>query len=144
MILEPGSWRPSVTPTWLTQPFWEAARLGRLIVQRCEPCHTYVFRPQYACTRCTSTELRWVEASGHGVLNSFSVVRRPAYPDLPQVYVVVVVEMEEGWSMMSNLVGCDVESVHIGQEVHAEFFDFDGVSLPFMVPNLAAGPAERR
>lgn len=143
LILEPGSWRPGITSTWLTQPFWDAARIGRLIVQRCDGCRAYVFRPQYACTRCTCTNLQWVESSGRGVINSFSVVRRPAYPDLPEVYVVVVVAMEEGWSMMSNIVGCDVDAVRIDQDVRAKFVDFEEFSLPFMVPDVTAGTVGR-
>jgi uncharacterized protein len=135
--LVPGPWRPLPKPTWLTEPFWEAAKNGRLIVQRCSDCGSYIFRPQFACTHCFSTDLNWVEASGRGVINSFSAVRRPAYPELPNPYVVVVVEMAEGWYMMSNIIGCMVDDVHIGMRVVVKLIHYGDVALPFVVPQAS-------
>jgi uncharacterized protein len=133
-LLVPGGWRPLPTPSWLTAPFWAAAGEGRLIVQRCTECAAYVFRPQYACTRCLSTDLEWVDSSGTGTLHSFSIVKRPAYPELPEPYVVIVVQMDEGWSMMSNLIDCSVADVRIGMALRVAFRDVGGMSLPFMGP----------
>jgi hypothetical protein len=133
-MLVAGAWRPVPVPTWLTEPFWQAAREGRLLVQRCAACGTYVFRPQYACTTCLSTELEWEQSAGTGTLHSFSVVRRPAYPELPVPYVVVNVEMDEGWFMMSNLIGCTVDEVAIGLRVAVSFQECNGLSLPFVRP----------
>lgn len=133
-----GPWRPLPKPTWLTEPFWEAAKNGRLLVQRCSECGSYIFRPQFACTQCFSADLVWVEASGHGVINSFSTVRRPAYPELPDPYVVVVVKMAEGWYMMSNLIDCAVDEVHIGMRVVVKFVRYDDIALPFVEPDTSS------
>jgi uncharacterized protein len=135
-MLQPGPWRPPVESTWLTEPFWLAAREHRLIVQRCPSCGKYIFRPQYACTNCLTTPLEWVDATGYGVINSYSVVRRPAYPELPDVYVVLALEMEEGWFMMSNLIGCQVEDVRVGMEIQTTFVDYGALTLPFAAPRL--------
>lgn len=133
-MLVPGVWRPLPTASWLTKPFWDAAKHGKLIVQRCTDCQRFVFRPQYACIGCLSTNLDWTESSGTGSVNSYSVVSRPAYPELPVPYAVVTVELDEGWFMMSNLIGCKVNDVQIGMRVRATFRDCGGMSLPFVEP----------
>jgi uncharacterized protein len=138
--LEAGDWRPAVAVTWLTKPFWDAAAEGRLVVQRCAECGLHVFRPQIACTRCLSTSLEWTEATGRGVVNSFSIVRRPAYPELPSVYAVVAAEMEEGWYMMSNLIHCHDADVRIGMQVQTCFVEISGTSLPFVEPATSSRP----
>lgn len=120
--------------SWLTEPFWDAAEQGRLIVQRCRQCGLYVFRPQYACTRCLSTDLEWVASSGTGSVHSFSIVTRPAYPELPVPYAVVVVEIDEGWFMMSNLINGTVDDVRIDRRVRVAFRDCGGMTLPFVEP----------
>jgi uncharacterized protein len=134
-LLEPGTWRPLPRSTWLTEPFWRAASEGRLIVQRCQECGQHVFRPQFGCTRCLSTQLEWVDASGRGSLHSYSVVRRPAYPELPDVYVVVVVRMEEGWHMMSNLIDCAIEDIEVDMPLATKFVHYEDMALPFVVPD---------
>lgn len=133
-LLEPGEWRPLPTASWLTKPFWDAAAEGKLVVQRCADCGQFIFRPQYACTTCLSTNVAWVESSAQGTVHSFSVVKRPAFPELPDVYVVVVVEMAEGWYMMSNLINCPESAARIGMTVRIAFRDCGGMSLPFVEP----------
>lgn len=104
-------------------------------MQRCTDCGLYIFRPQFACTNCLSTSLEWRESTGNGVINSYSIVRRPAYPDLPEIYAVVAVEMQEGWYMMSNLIDCDIGDVRIGLRVAVKFVEVGGTTLPFVVPD---------
>jgi len=77
--------------------------------------------------------LEWVRSSGFGTINSFSVVKRPAYPQLPSVYAVVAVEMDEGWFMMSNVVDCEVAEVCVDARVQVAFRSIEGMALPFMV-----------
>ena len=132
--LVPGTWRPLPTPTWLTEPFWDAAREGCLVVQRCTDCGEYVFRPHFACTRCLSDRLDWVQSKGTGIIDSFSIVKRPAFPELPAVYAVVSVKMHEGWFMMSNAIDCEVSDVKVDLPVRVAFRDVGGMSLPFVEP----------
>ena len=106
-----------------TRPFWDAAREGKLLIQRCRACRKHVFYPRALCTHCHSDKLEWVEASGEGTIYSFTIARRPAGPafaaDVP--YVVALIDLKEGPRMMSNIVTRDVESVRIGQKVRAVF-----------------------
>lgn len=114
-------------------PFWAAARGRRLRVQRCTQCDRHVFYPRALCPHCHIELVDWVDCSGHGTIYSYTVARRPAGPafadDVP--YVVVLVDLDEGVRMLSNLITDDVESVRIGGRVVVRFEDIaDGVTLP--------------
>ena len=110
-------------PTPESAAYWEACNEGRLLLQRCAACGHHQFYPRLLCTHCMSGDLDWHEAAGRGRVKSFTIIRRPlteAYADdVP--YVVALVELAEGPTMMSNVVGCDPESVTIGMDVAVDF-----------------------
>jgi uncharacterized protein len=85
-------------PSWLTRPFWDAAAIGRLVVQRCSHCGEFIFRPEAACTACLSEDLVWVKSRGTGRVHSFTVVNEGS----PGEYVLAVVAIEEGWHIHAN------------------------------------------
>lgn len=126
--------RPLPKPSWLTQPFWDAAKEGRLIVPRCNRCGSYFFRPEVACVNCLSLDWEWVESSGKGEIYSYSTVHRPAFPSFDVPYVIAAVALEEGWYMMSNVIGCDHEDVVIGLALQVQFVEVNGMHLPFFSP----------
>jgi uncharacterized OB-fold protein len=110
-------------PTPLSAPYWRAAREGRLVVQRCTSCGHLQFYPRSLCTRCTGARLAWHECSGRGSVRSFTVIRRAvsaAYePEVP--YVVALIELAEGPTLLSNVVGCAPEAVQVGAPVRVRF-----------------------
>ncbi len=112
---------PHVTP--LTQPFWDGARAGRLLVQRCGQCGTFRFPPARICHACLSEEVAWVPVSGRGTVWSMCEFHRSYFKgfeaDLP--YNVVLVRLEEGPRLYSNLVGLPYERITIGMRVQAVF-----------------------
>ena len=123
--------RPVPRPTAITQPFWDACRDRRLIVQRCDRCATHVFIPQAFCSACRSTELSWVESTGLGAVVSFTEVWRPQTTAFDAPYTVAVVRLDEGHEMMTNLVGEGRADVAIGDRVRVAFVDVDAdVTLP--------------
>jgi uncharacterized OB-fold protein len=68
-----------------------------------------------------------------------TTVHRAPVPGVETPYVVVVVELEEGWHMLSNVVGCAPEQVRIGMPVRVEFVDVsDDVSLPVFRPEVSS------
>ncbi|WTW99184.1 Zn-ribbon domain-containing OB-fold protein [Streptomycetaceae bacterium NBC_01309] len=128
--------RPVPRPTKLSEPFWRGCAEGRLLHQRCSDCGAAVFKPQAFCPRCLSTSLTWQESSGHGVVNTFSVVWRPQTPAFEVPYVVAVIELREGHQMISNVVNCDVDAVHCGMPVTVTFRPIaPDVVLPFFEPS---------
>ena len=81
------------------------------------------FTPRLVCKACGSTELDWADAAGAGSLKSWTVIRRAVSAafeaDVP--YVVALVELDEGPTMMANLVTPNPESLVMGQRVQVTF-----------------------
>jgi len=131
---------PLPRPTRLSEPHWSGCREGRLRVQRCRECRGYVFIPQPVCTFCTADALEWVDSSGRGTLYSFTTVHRPQRPEFEVPYTVAIVELEEGFHMLTNLVGCPPEQMRVGMPVEVEFRRMsEEISLPMFRP--AATPS---
>lgn len=121
---------PTPRPTAISRPHWDGCREGRLMVQRCEACETYVFPPQAACTCCFSDRLAWVESTGRGEIYSYTVVHRPQRPEFAAPYVVIIVELEEGWRMLSNLIEADPETAAVGQPVEVTYVPRGEIVMP--------------
>jgi uncharacterized OB-fold protein len=126
---------PLPRPTPLSEPHWEGCREGVLRVQRCLDCGTFVFIPQPVCTGCLGEGLEWVDTTGHGVLYSYTIVHRPQQPAFEVPYIPIIVELEEGWHMLSNLTGVAPDEVEIGMAIEV-FFErmSDEISLPYFRP----------
>ncbi|MEW6443264.1 MAG: Zn-ribbon domain-containing OB-fold protein [bacterium] len=112
---------PVVTPWGM--PFWQAAREGKLVIQKCSDCHGHIFYPRLLCPHCGSQRLAWTEASGRGTIYSYTVVRSNApsafLEDMP--YVVAVIRLAEGVQMLSNIVGCDPDQLACDMPVEVVF-----------------------
>lgn len=123
-----------------TAEYWAGCARHELVIQRCADCATYQFYPRVMCTTCSGKSLQWVRASGRGRVKSFTIVRRAvseAYAaEVP--YVVALVELEEGPTMMSNVVGCNVDEIRMGMPVEVVFDDWpEGVTIPKFKPFMA-------
>lgn len=116
------------------QAFWAAAENGELLLRSCNRCRRPHWYPRMFCPFCHSPDLRWTPASGEGRVHSFSVMRRAATP-----YVLAYVELAEGVVLLSNLVDCDVDGVHIDQAVRLVLRrSSEGRMVPFFTPAQAA------
>jgi len=116
--------------------YWKSAREHRLMLPRCLDCGKQHFYPRDLCPHCYSDKLEWMQASGNGVIYSYTIARRGAGPgfaaDAP--YVVAVIELDEGPRMLSNVRTQDVEAVRIGMKVKTTFDDrTDDIALPMFV-----------
>jgi uncharacterized protein len=119
----------------ITKPFWEAAARGKLVRPVCEDCGTNFFVPQLACPRCHGESWNYHDSTGRGTISTFTIVYRAPTADHEPPYVVAVVDLDEGWYMMSNVIRCTPESVRIGQRVEVDFHRrLDGVVLPMFRP----------
>ncbi len=124
-------------PTPETEVYWEGCRKHELLLQRCTQCGEFQFYPRIICTNCASEDLEWVKGSGRGRVLTFAIVRRAvseAYAaDVP--YVVALIQLDEGPTMMSNVVQCDPETVKIGSPVQVIFEDWsEEISVPQFRP----------
>lgn len=87
-----------------SRPFWDGCLEGRLMLKRCGSCKTNFYYPRAHCPHCWSSETDWFEASGQGMLYSFSIVHQ--YPVEPFAsllpYGNILVTLDEGPRMMAN------------------------------------------
>ena len=113
---------PSPNPNLETQRFWDATAEDRLELPRCDDCDHVVWYPRERCDQCGSTAVTWFEASGRGTVYSCTVTRRiPGSWRVAAPFVLAYVELDEGPRVVTNIVGCDPETVHIGQSVQVVF-----------------------
>lgn len=127
----------TLTADSLTAPFWAAAAERRLVRQVCDVCRRSTFTPRIACPHCQSEALGWTQSSGLGTVHSHSVVHRSPTGDRETPYVVAIIDLDEGWDMMSNVVGCPPEDVVIGMPVQVTFAERDGRLAPVFTPRTA-------
>jgi uncharacterized OB-fold protein len=55
-------------------------------------------------------------------------------PDFTTPYAPILVDLDEGYQMLSDLVGCEVTDVRIGIRVKALFHRIGARSLPYFEP----------
>ena len=111
--------KPMPVPDSISRPYWEGANQGEFRFQRCRGCGKAQFYSRYACVHCQSTELQWQVAEGLGRVASFSVIHRAPIAafmaDTP--YVLALVDLDEGFRFMCNVLNCDPATVKIGMRV---------------------------
>lgn len=133
--------RPAVTKD--TSFFFEGAREGRLLIQRCCSCGKLRHPPAPSCPHCRSLEWDTVESSGRGTLYSYVVVHHPQVPSFDYPLIVGLAELEEGTRLVADLVGIDPAQVRIGMAVVTEMAPVDAeLTLPVFRP-ADPGGAER-
>lgn len=91
-------------PTPETQPYWDGAREGRLMLPWCEDCGQAHFHPRALCPHCGGARLSWRRASGRGRLHTYVINHKPAKGfEARAPYVIAVVELEEGPRLLTNI-----------------------------------------
>lgn len=128
----PGMPRRIPAPRALPEslPFWEAANEGRLLVKKCAACSEFHHYPRDICPHCLSADTVWVQAAGTGTVYSFSTMGQGE-----AAYTLAFVTLDEGVTLMTNLVDCDPARVGIGQAVKVAFKPSDGAyAVPMFTP----------
>ncbi len=121
---------PSPVKNPETVPFWDAAAKGSLLLKTCRSCSQPHFYPRTICPFCNSDDTAWQTASGRGTIYSWSVMRRA-----PDPWAIAYVTLEEGPTIMSNIVECDFDALRIGQQVEVVFVAAeDGSAVPMFRP----------
>lgn len=119
---------PKVLPE--TQAYWSAADQGRLLVKRCNSCGQFHHYPRDICPHCLSSDTVWQDAAGTGVVYSFSTMGQG-----DAAYTLAFVTLDEGVTLMTNLVDCDPATVRIGDRVKVVFQPSQGGhAVPMFTP----------
>lgn len=129
--------RPGLVTTDLSRRFWDAAAEGRLEVQRCRSCDVLTHYPRELCPRCWSSDLVWEATHGHGIVRTFTVIHRPGHPawNTQAPYVVALIQLDEGPTLLSNVVDICPSQVRVGLRVSVRFRPDGEVTLPQFAPS---------
>ncbi len=123
---------PVPVPNALSQPYWNHCARGELAFQRCGRCGRATHTPAYVCSNCLSPDLTWEVSSGAGAIYSYTTVWRPQSPEFEVPYVPAIIDVAEGWQMLSSIIGCAVDAVAVGLPVQVEFQPLPGgMLLPY-------------
>ncbi|MYI56161.1 MAG: hypothetical protein F4062_03895 [Acidimicrobiia bacterium] len=109
----------------------------------CGRCERSFFTPQVVCPLCGSGQWTYEPSEGRGAVYSFTVVHRPPEPAFEAPYTLAIVDVAEGWHLLTWIVDCPPDEVRIGMEVQVRFVAGpDGALLPAFAPRATAhGPA---
>ena len=118
---------PRVLPESLA--YWQAADEGKLLVKKCKACGEVHHYPRDICPHCLSSDTVWQQAAGTGTVYSFSTMGQGE-----AAYTLAYVTLDEGVTLMTNLVDCDPAKVAIGDKVRVVFKPTDGHAVPMFTP----------
>ena len=128
----PAADRPLSAP-WVdaaTEHFWNATREGVLSTRQCTRCGKIHWYPRALCPFCQG-DTEWTALAGTGAIYSVSVTRKAG----PIPYAIAYVTLDEGITMLTNIVDCDLDDLRIGQRVKLVFKSAeDGARVPMFAP----------
>lgn len=115
-----------------SRAFWQGGAEGKLLIHFCEDCARFFHPPAPVCPVCLGDSIAPKTVSGSGSVMSFTVNHQPWQPDLQVPYVVAIVELAEqaGLRLVTNIVNCHPEDVHIDRAVKVVFLEQEDVWLP--------------
>ena len=119
------------TRLFTIEEFYRFAGERRLMVARCSKCGELLLPPRPMCTKCLSTDLKWVELGKRGELLTYTVIHvAPTQFQSMVPYVVGVVKLKDGLKLPGMIRGIEPEEIKVGMELEV---DFDA-TLPFQWP----------
>ncbi|MBW0018696.1 MAG: Zn-ribbon domain-containing OB-fold protein [Mycobacterium sp.] len=117
---------PAISPD--TEFFWNGLRENTLLIQRCGGCGTLRHPPRPMCPQCRSLDWAAIESSGRGSVYSYVLPHQPRFPFFDYPYIVVLVALDEGVRLVSNLIDVDPADVTVGMPVEICYQTFDGAN----------------
>jgi uncharacterized OB-fold protein len=99
--------------------FWEGSRVGELRLDHCKDCNHNWFPPTSSCPNCLSTNIDWKPVSGRGKVWSW-IWMHQRYGwvfDAEVPYLLVQVNLEEGPTFVSRLIGVEKDQLRFDMPV---------------------------
>lgn len=123
---------PLPRPNADTLPYWDAARAGKLVYQYCSDCRKAQFYPRSFCASCHGRNVEWRESAGMGEIATFTIVERAPTAAFKNMvpYAIALVDLDERFRMMVNIVEGDLRDIRIGARTRTVFVEADGITLP--------------
>jgi len=116
----------------INREFWTAGARGELRILQCLDCEGFVHPPRPVCRHCLSERLATKVVSGQGVIDTYTINHQPWHPAMAVPFVVARVALNDAPEvyLTTNIVGCAVEEVEIGDRVRVIFEQREDVYLP--------------
>lgn len=112
--------------------FWTGGAHGELRLTQCQDCKTFIHPPRPVCRACLSERVQAVAVAGTGVIDTYTVNYQKWHPamDVPFVIARVAIDGASGVYLTTNIVGCPVDAVDVGDRVRVKFEHQGDVWLP--------------
>ena len=110
----------------------EALKENKLLGLKCQDCGAITVPPKMVCQQCTESNLEVIELKGTGNIQTFTTVNVASEGREGEVpYIIVLVELDEGPRIVSNVVGINADELEIGMLVEVTFEDVaEDLTLP--------------
>ena len=128
--------RPAPAALTISQPFWDATRDKRLMLQFDPRSGKYQFFPRPVSIYDGMRPLEWREASGEGEIFSFTIAERARPPfQGHEPFAMGIVTLKENVNMMANVINCSREELRVGLAVKVCWLPLpEGMHLPAFEP----------
>lgn len=100
-----------------SEAFWKGCEEGRLLLGHCADCSQPHWYPRSHCPHCGSLRTELKPSGGRGIIYSVSVTRTAG----PEPYAIAYVALDEGVTLMTHIVDCDLDALRIDQRVRLVF-----------------------
>jgi uncharacterized OB-fold protein len=113
--------------------FYAWCNKGELRFQRCSDCGAWRHVPREMCAECSSMKWTWERSTGSGHIFTWTVTAMPLHPGFKGAtpYAPVVVELDEGVRLVSEMIDVAPDDLRIGMPVQVAFEPVtDEVTLP--------------
>lgn len=131
-LLRPQSGPVPHASSPVSVPFWAGCRCEELRYQHCSDCGTANFPPTEHCRQCLSPDVDWRTSAGVGEIYSWTVVQRPVSPQFAPPYAPAIITLDEGYQMLTNIVGVAPDELTVGMRVQVQFHSVEeDLTLPY-------------
>ena len=112
----------SENPPFTVSSFYKFVSEKRLMAAKCNKCGAVLLPPKPMCTKCLSTNLKWVELKGDGKLLSYTVIYiAPEQFQSMTPYAVGIVELQNGLRLPGMIRDVKPEEIKIGMNLKIDF-----------------------
>ncbi len=121
----------SETLPFTIESFYKFVSEGKLMAAKCSKCGNILLPPRPICSKCLSTDFRWVALKEKGKLLSYTVIHvSPIQFESIAPYTVGIVELEDGPHLPGMIRDVEPEKIKVGMDL---IVDFD-TSIPTKWP----------
>ena len=102
--------------------FYKFVSEKRLMAAKCNECGAEFLPPKPMCTKCFSTNLKWIEVDGKGKLLTYTIIyiAPEQFQDMTP-YIIGIVEFNNGLRLPGIIRGVKPEVIKIGMNLKIDF-----------------------